>query len=269
MNKVLTVQNLSFSYPNCDEVLQNISFSVDKGSVVTILGQNGTGKTTLLNCILGFLNNYSGNILVMGKPVQSYTRRELASLLAFVPQLSSVQFDYTVREFVLMGFSSQIGIFSVPDKKMHKQVDETLESLGLSHLSDRSIRTLSGGELQLTYIARALSQNPQIIVLDEPTSALDYAKGYMVLKLVKKLQKDGYTIILTCHNPDYAFYFMDNTAAFLRNGEFCFGKTESILTDALLSQIYGIDMKIIALPEYNQRICLHIDKGDLPLLRTF
>ena len=193
----------------------------------------------------------------MGKTIQSYTRRELASLMAFVPQLSSVQFDFTVREFVLMGFSPRIGVFSVPDKHMQKQAEETLEDLGLAYLMNRSVRTLSGGELQLTYIARALSQRPQIIVLDEPTSALDYAKGYMVLNLIKQLKSQGYTIIFTYHNPDYPFHFMDTTAALLSNGEFCFGKTSDIVSDSLLTKIYGVNIRIITLPEFGQKVCLY------------
>ncbi len=258
MNPVLDIKNLTFGYPDCSPVLKDISFTIEKGSVVTILGQNGTGKTTLLNCILGFQKKYSGSIQVMGKTIQSYTRRELASMIAFVPQLSSIQFDYTVKEFILMGFTPQIGVFGTPDKSMYKQVDETLEMLGLIHLMNRSIRTLSGGELQLTYIARALSQQPQIIILDEPTSALDYAKGYMVLDLIKRLKKQGYTIIFTCHNPDYSFYFMDTTAALLRSGDFYFGKTSDIASESLLSKIYDTNIRIITLSEYGLKKCLYL-----------
>lgn len=256
--ETIQVENLSFSYAQSKALFHNVTFSLNEGSIMCILGQNGTGKTTLLNCILGLVKSNTGNVKIFGKPTMEYSRKELSALIAFVPQLTSIPFDYTVFEFVLMGCSPRLSVFSTPSKDMERDVLNTLDNLGLYRFRDRSIRQLSGGELQLTYIARALSQKPRIIILDEPTSALDYAKSYMLLDILNKLKDEGYTIIFSCHNPDYSFYFMDTTAAFLPSGDFQVGKTKEILTDELLSKIYGIKMKKIAIPGTNQIVCRHV-----------
>jgi len=253
----IEINNLTFQYDHSRQILNNVNLRIPKGSIVTILGKNGVGKTTLLNCILGFIENYSGTISFFGKKQSDFSRKELAQIVGLVPQLGQISFDYTVQEFVLMGCNSSMNYFAVPDEAMYAIVEDSLNTLGIFHLKDRRVNSLSGGERQLVYIARTLSQRPKIIVLDEPTSALDFGNGMKIIELLTKLKDSGFTIVLTCHNPDYPFVFRGYTVAILPEHKVLFGKSEHILTDDVLTQLYGVNIKRIYLPETNRYVCVN------------
>lgn len=265
MNKEVAIEidNLSYQYDKMRKLISNLSLSIPENSIITILGKNGAGKTTLLNCILGFIENYAGKIKFYGKSQKDFSRKELAKVVGLVPQLSQIEFDYTVDEFVLMGCNPDMGYFSVPDKSMQKIVDDALETLEIGHLKYRYVNSLSGGERQLVYIARTLAQKPKIIVLDEPTSSLDFGNSIKITELIIKLQKNGYTIILTCHNPDYPFVFQDYTIAMMPDNEVLFGKSEQILTDKVLTKLYGVDIKRVFISEQNQYVCISSKKESI------
>lgn len=252
----IDVQGLSYSYDNSRVILNNVSFSIHEQSIVTILGKNGVGKTTLLNCFLGLINGYTGSIRLFGKDLIHYSRKELAQVIGLVPQLSQVAFEYTVEEFVLMGCAAKIGYFAVPDKLALFQVDEALNTLGINNLKDRLMNSLSGGERQLAYIARTIMQRPRIIVMDEPTSALDFGNSLVITDLICKLRDNGFTIILTCHNPDLPFVFHDHTIAMFPEHTLIYGKSEDILTNDSLSNLYGVEIKRVLLSESNRYVCV-------------
>ena len=252
----IDVHNLSYSYDNTHIVLNNISFTIPEKSIITILGKNGVGKTTLLNCFLGLIQNYSGKIQVYGKNLEDYSRKDLAKMIGLVPQLGMTTFDYTVEEFVLMGCASQIGYLAVPHKEASFKIDQILETLQISKLKHRMVNELSGGERQLVYIARTLVQNPKIIVMDEPTSALDFGHSYSIMDLIVQLRDMGYTIIMTCHNPNYPFILHDYSIAMFEDKSIIFGKSEEILSSSLLSSLYGISIKRVFIPEFSQYVCL-------------
>lgn len=252
----IKIDNLSYQYDKSKKVLSNVSLEIPEKSIVTILGKNGTGKTTLLNCLLGFIENYSGKIFFYDKEQTSFSRKELAQIVGLVPQLSQISFDYTIDEFVLMGCNPTMGYFSVPDKSMQARVDEVLETLGILHLKNRLVNSLSGGERQLVYIARTLAQKPKIIVLDEPTSALDFGNSIKITELLIKLRDSGYTVILTCHDPDFPFIFDGYTVAMLPENAVVFGKSKNILTDELLSKLYGVSIRRVLIPKSNQYVCI-------------
>ena len=155
-----------------------------------------------------------------------------------------------------MGCNPTMGYFSVPDKSMQARVDEVLETLGILHLKNRLVNSLSGGERQLVYIARTLAQKPKIIVLDEPTSALDFGNSIKITELLIKLRDSGYTVILTCHDPDFPFIFDGYTVAMLPENAVVFGKSKNILTDELLSKLYGVSIRRVLIPESNQYVCI-------------
>jgi len=251
----LQIDNLSFSYKN-KYVLEDISINLNQGDVLSLLGPNGSGKTTLLNCIIRFLPNYKGNIYVNGDDTKKITQRKLALIIAYVPQISAVTFDFTVREFVVMGRCPHVGIFEQPKGVDYEIVDEKLTILGIYNLLNQGIDELSGGERQLVYIARALVQEPKIILLDEPTSALDYGNSIKILKMIKKLSLSGYTIVLTCHNPEYPFLLGGKTAAIFENKKFMYGNTVDILKSELLSELYGISISIKYLEDFDKYICI-------------
>ena len=252
----LEINNLSYQYEKSKKLLKNVSFKIPEQSIVTILGKNGTGKTTLLNCILGFVEDYYGTIIFFGKVQTEYSRKSLAQIVGLVPQLSQVSFDYTVEEFVLMGCNPALSYFSIPGKTMYSRVDEALKTLEITHLRNRRVNSLSGGERQLASIARTLAQHPKIIILDDPTSAVDFGNSMKITDLLIKLRNDGFTIILTCHNPDYPFLFHGYTVAMLPDSKIVFGKSEEILTDQVLSKLYGVQIKRVYLPECAQYVCV-------------
>ena len=250
------IDNLTYRYDKTKKLLENVCLQIPENSVVTILGKNGTGKTTLLNCLLGFINDYSGDIVLFGKKQKQFSRKELAQVVGLVPQLSQISFDFTVEEFVLMGCNPTMNYFAVPGRAGNEAVAAALETLNITHLRDRFVNSLSGGERQLVYIARTLAQRPKIIVLDEPTSALDYGNVIKITDLISKLHNDGYTIILTCHDPDFPFLFDGYTIAMLPDHSVTFGKTNFILTNNVLTDIYDTPIQRVYLPNSQQYVCV-------------
>ena len=253
------INHLAYRYDKSKELLEDVCLQIPEHSVVTILGKNGTGKTTFLNCLLGFINDYSGDIVFFGKKQKDFSRKELAQVVGLVPQLSQISFDFTVEEFVLMGCNPTMSYFSVPGQADNNAVCTALEILNISHLRNRFVNSLSGGERQLVYIARTLAQRPNIIVLDEPTSALDFGNIIKITDLISRLREDGYTIILTCHDPDFPFLFHSHTVAMLPNHSLLFGESDLILTDDVLSNIYDVPIKRVFLPEANKYVCVKND----------
>ncbi|MDR0356053.1 MAG: ABC transporter ATP-binding protein, partial [Deltaproteobacteria bacterium] len=184
--------------------------------VVNLLGPNGCGKTTLLKALLGFLPSPSGRLFLGGRPLESIKRRELARLLAYVPQHHQGAFPYSARDVVLMGrtAASPWLRFSLEDRD--KAVN-SLEKVRLGHLAERSYLELSGGERQLVLIARALAQECAGLIMDEPVSSLDFGNQFLLLDLIGELAGNGLTIILTTHHPEQALY-LGGRAVLLKEG---------------------------------------------------
>ncbi|MCC2128779.1 ABC transporter ATP-binding protein [Oscillospiraceae bacterium CLA-AA-H272] len=255
----LSVGKLSFSYKTKKTVLKNISFTVPLGDVLTILGPNGSGKTTLLNCILRNISGYSGEIQVLGKLLQNYTTKEYAAAVAYVPQLSQLNFDYTVEEFTLMGCNPHKSFLAQPTEEDYALVAQSLRQLGIYELKDSLMGEISGGERQLVYIARAITQQPKLIIMDEPTSALDYSNQYKVIQMLKSLNQNGYSIILTSHNPEYAYMLGGHVAMLYKGEKFLHGKVSELMTEENLTEMYGTEIKVRYLPEFDTNICIRTD----------
>ena len=208
----LSVQNLSFSYGE-RRVLSDISFTLEKGEFLSVLGPNGVGKSTLFRCILGLLHGYSGKITSDGEELSSMSKRELSRRIAYIPQINKPAFGYTVLDMVLMGTTRQLSPFAQPHRAQIEQAMDALERVGAKHLSERDFTHLSGGEQQLVLIARAIAQQAGILVMDEPTSALDYGNQLRVLKLVRELAGEGSAVLLSTHNPQHALTFASRILA--------------------------------------------------------
>lgn len=254
----IDVSGLSFTYRKGKCILSDVSFSIAQGDVLTILGPNGSGKTTLLNCLLLDHRRYSGQISLFGRDLRTYGTREYAANVAYVPQLARLNFEYTVEDFVLMGINPHKSFFEQPRERDYEAVRKSLELLGISSLSARLMGEISGGERQLAYIARALTQQPRVIIMDEPTSALDYNNQYKVIQMLKKLNRSGYTVILTSHNPEYAFMLGGYVGMIDREEGFRFGAVDELMNDENLSKLYGTDIRVKYLPEYHARICVRV-----------
>ena len=194
----IEVKNLNFSYGH-RQVLHDISFSARKGEFLSILGPNGVGKSTLFRCVLGLLSGYTGQVLVDGIDARSFSVRESARHIAYIPQSSHPIFNYSVFDIVLMGRTSGLSTFRSPGKKDTEKCRWALEKIGISHLTDRCFHRLSGGEQQLVLIARALVQDAPILMLDEPTANLDQEAIARLHDEIAGLKRQGRTVVIAEH----------------------------------------------------------------------
>lgn len=241
---ILDVQHVSFAYHN-HTVLNDLSFSLDEGEVVCLLGQNGAGKTTLFKCVLGFFKNFEGDIFLGEKSLRTLNSREIAQKIAYIPQAHDSTYNYPVSDVVLMGTSPLIRSYATPGENERKIVEETLDFLNISHLADRGYTELSGGEQQLVLIARAVAQKSKLLIMDEPTANLDYGNQQRIMSLAKSLSKEGYTILLSTHNPEHALHFSDKALILQKGQSLQMGTPEEIITSELLLQIYGIEAEVL------------------------
>ena len=249
------VENLRFAYGQ-HEVLSDVSFDVPEGTLVNVLGPNGTGKSTLFRCILGLNRSYKGDIFVNGKDVKSLNIRERAREMAFIPQSHKPVYDYAVLDVVLMSSGAGAGAFFSPKQSHINRAYEALERVGIGFLADRPYTRISGGEQQLVLIARALAQNANTIIMDEPTSALDYGNTVRVLSCVRQLAEDGLTVIQSTHQPDQAFLFADRTLVLHEGRVLAYGTPKETITAELISKIYDVDVEVNSLYDDKVRVCV-------------
>ncbi|HEV3008971.1 MAG TPA: ABC transporter ATP-binding protein, partial [Burkholderiales bacterium] len=190
---MLTVDRLAFGFPG-RTIGRDVSFTLGGGEVMCVLGPNGGGKTTMFRTVLGLLEKHSGSVQLEGQPLESLPRAEIARRVGYVPQGHAAYFAYTVREFVLMGRTAHLGVFASPAKKDFVVAERALESLGIAHLAEKPVTEISGGERQLALVARALAQEPRLLVLDEPTASLDFGNQVRVLERICALGGSGIAI---------------------------------------------------------------------------
>ena len=251
----IEVKNLSFSYGD-RPVLHDISFSVGKGEFLSILGPNGVGKSTLFRCVLGLLSGYSGEVLIHGKNARTFSVREAAKHIAYIPQSSHPIFNYSVLDIVLMGRTSGLSTFRSPGKADLARCRWALDKIGIAHLEDRCFHRLSGGEQQLVLIARALTQDAPILMLDEPTANLDFGNQLRVLEQARALAREGYTVIQTTHHPEQSYMFSDRILAIQNGRVLTEGKPADVLTIDTMAALYGVDVDIVSLYNDQARICI-------------
>lgn len=242
---MLEVKELSFKHKGeSRDVLKGISFRAEKGEITTILGPNGSGKTTLFKCISGLWKHYRGEIKVEGKVIDSLSFRKRARLFSVVPQEHEPPFPYSVFDVVLMGRASYVGVFSSPGKKDYEKVNEALAIVGIEHLKDIPYTKISGGERQLTLIARAIAQESPVMLLDEPTSHLDFRNQINVIKKIKEIVKDRQlTAVMTLHDPNLSGFFSDKVVVINSGAKVAEGRPSDIITEELIKKVYGVDVK--------------------------
>ncbi|MBQ6501082.1 MAG: ABC transporter ATP-binding protein [Mogibacterium sp.] len=254
---IYEVENISFRYPGYErDVLNGASISLHKGEILCILGPNGAGKTTLLSCMAGLLKPFAGTIRLCGRDLTGMSEKETARLVGFVPQMHVPSFDYRVIDFVLMGRAPHTGLFSRPTAAEEQQCMEVLENMGLAHIAEKSYLDISGGERQQLLIARAIIQSPEAILFDEPTAHLDYGNQHRTLSRIKQMASEGYSVVITTHNPDHALLLGDQAAIVSEDGTVTQGATSDILTEEILSEVYGMDIRIRYIEELGRTACL-------------
>ena len=256
MGITLTTEDLRFSWDGHGDVFGKVSFTLQPGELFCILGPNGTGKSTLLRCLISLLDLNQGSVRLDGIDIRDINRKELSRKIAFVPQGYDVAFPYTILEYVLMGRAPYVPAFSSPTKEDITIAVKAIREVGVYHLIEKPITEVSGGEHQLALIARALAQQPDILLLDEPTSHLDFGNQMQVLSLVERLRDQGITIIMTSHFPDHAFIVSDQVGI-LREGVFStIGSADTVITSTTLKETYQVDVRVEYIEVAGRNVCI-------------
>jgi iron complex transport system ATP-binding protein len=250
---MLEVEQLAFGYRG-KEVGRDVSFTVAAGETVGLLGPNGCGKTTLFRTVLGLLPRQGGRVRLDGHDLSELSRREIARRIGYVPQAQGGYVPFTVREMVLMGRTAHLSLFATPTALDDAVAERMLKTLGMLHLADQRYTEISGGERQLALIARALTQEPKLLVMDEPTANLDFGNQLLVLERVEALARQGMAIILSTHDPDQAFRCCDKVVLLHRGRMLAQATPEEAITPAALKTLYGVDVQVIEVEAAGRRL---------------
>lgn len=227
-------------------VLHDISFEVDLGENLCLLGPNGVGKTTLFRTILGLLPPHAGRVILDGKDLAQYSRRSRARVMAYVPQSHTPPFPFRVVDVVLTGRTAHIGLTATPSARDVEIAEECLETLGASDLAERTYTELSGGERQLVLIARALAQKPDVLIMDEPSASLDFGNQTRLLSLIASLVRRGdLAVVMSSHFPNQAFACATKVALVKDGTLLTVGQPDDVLTEPNLEMLYGIPVSIL------------------------
>ena len=222
--------------------MEDISFGLEKGFFLSILGPNGSGKTTLLKIIAGLFKQDKGEIKINGKEISSYGKKELASLISYVPQTIYSVFPYSVYEIVMMGRNPYLNMFGIEKKKDVEIVEEYLRLLEICDIKEKGINEVSGGEAQRAFIARALAQEPELILLDEPNAHLDIKHQILIFEILSKLiEKKNISVVSVSHNLNLIAQFTDRVIA-LKNGRLILdGDKRTILSSENINNIFEVN----------------------------
>jgi iron complex transport system ATP-binding protein len=247
----IRLEEVSMTYGS-SKVLDAVSLSIRKGSVVTIVGPNGCGKTTLLKIINKLMKPDCGNIFVEGVDVSSMPAHRLARIMGYVPQGHKISFPFKVRDVVITGRMPYIPAFSSPKKEDREKTEQALALVGISGLADQPYTQISGGERQLVMIARAMVQQPSVLLLDEPTSYLDFKNQILTLKMIKEISRSReVTVIMTLHDPNHAMMFSDDVVLLRKlNGSrernvISFGPPHEVMTPKNIMAAYGVAVEVM------------------------
>ena len=239
----LEVKDAGFYYDKNNVLFKNLSFCLDQGQVLSILGPNGVGKTSLIRCICDFERWKLGKSFMDGKDISSFSRRELWSNISYVPQKRSFSFEYSGIDMVVLGLSSKLGPFAKPGAREYKKANNIMKSLAIENLKDKSCSVMSGGELQMVLIARALISDPSLIILDEPESGLDFKNQLKIISLIKKLSKiENISVIINTHYPAHALEVADKSLMLMENAMHKIGKTSDIICKENMKEAFGVEV---------------------------
>ena len=246
---LIELDKACFSYDGKTDIFTDLSCTFSTENIFCILGRNGIGKSTLLNGIMNLLPLRSGRVVLDGQDLKSYRPDELARKISYIPQTYHLVFPFKVVDMILMGRTPHLNSLNRPTQEDYDKVMAAVEELGLEPYLERSCTQLSGGQLQMVMLARAIAQEAEFIVLDEPTSHLDYGKQMETLKMLYRMHERGTGVLFTSHNPDHAFSLCDKVAI-MNHGTFVsVGSPEEIITPEALSEIYGTDIQIVSYGE--------------------
>lgn len=239
-------EQLELSYGR-DPVIRNLSMSVAEKEIVTLIGANGSGKSTILKAMGRLLKPDRGAVYLSGKELKYYDTRQLARKLAILPQTHHSPAGMTVRDLVSYGRFPHRAMLRSTGEKDREAVDRALSLTGMEALQHREVSTLSGGERQRAWIALNLAQEPQVLLLDEPTTFLDISHQFELLELVREMNHNlGITIVMVLHDLNHAARYSDKIAAVKNKGIYCCGTAEEVITEKNLREIFNIKVRIIS-----------------------
>jgi iron complex transport system ATP-binding protein len=243
---MLDVRSLAFGFPG-RTVGRDVSFSLAAGEVMCVLGPNGGGKTTLFRTLLHLLPKLAGSVALEGAELENLSRSEIARRVGYVPQGHSAYFAFTLREFVLMGRTAHLAAFATPRRRDIEVADAALDSLGIAGLADKPVTEVSGGERQLALVARALAQEPKLLVMDEPTASLDFGNQVRVIERIAGLARTGIAILFSSHDPDHAFLAAQRVLLLGEGRALALGAPREVIRADTLQRLYGISVNVMEL----------------------
>ncbi len=252
--RTIEIQNAAFSYDGKTDVFSGLSHTITSDEIFCILGPNGIGKSTLLKAILNLHRLRAGHILIDGRDVTDFRPSELARVIAYIPQTYAPTFPYKVLDMVLMGRMPYLNTMAHPTDEDFEKCGEAIALLGLTDLVDRPCTQLSGGQLQLVMLARAIAQEAEFIVLDEPTAHLDYGKQMVTLDMIRSMRSRGVGIIMTTHDPDHAFLVCDKAAVMAEGRFLAVGRPDEVVTEENLAAAYGVGIRILPYTDESGRV---------------
>ncbi|MCG3177703.1 MAG: Hemin import ATP-binding protein HmuV [Phycisphaerae bacterium] len=255
------VRGVEFAYPShsgTDEVrvLRKVSLQALAGRLLVVIGPNGSGKTTLLRCMAGILQPAGGQILLGGASISRLPPRRLARVLGLVPQETQLAFEFTVLQVVLMGRSPHMGRFGFEGPGDLAAARDCLRLTDTLRFEDRLFDELSSGERQRVVIARALAQQPRVLLLDEPTSFLDIGHQLQIYRLLRSLAADGMTVICVSHDLSLAAQFADEIVLLADGEVVATGLAEQVLTAETIASAYGVSVDIVSHPKTGKPVIL-------------
>ena len=244
MKTAIAIEGLSYAYGKA-EVLKQVCFTVENDDFFIIIGPNGSGKTTLMRLMAGLDKPADGQLSILGQAISQYKKKELAQKIAFVPQEVPTDFPFNVMEVVLMGRSPYQGTLGLEKAGDVEKAEQAIAFTGVSHLAGRKLNALSGGERQRVFIARAICQEPEIMLLDEPTASLDLAHQIRIMDLMEKLQHEKkVSIVMVSHDLNLAAMY-GTKLLLLNKGEVAeMGIPKEVLTFQTLERAYGCTLLV-------------------------
>ena len=241
---MLEVQDLRAGYSANNEIVHGISFTLVDGEFCCIIGANGCGKTTTLKTVLGLLPRLGGEIRVNGRETRDMNERELALHFAYIPQIHQLPFPYRVKDMVLMGRTPHMARLSAASVNDKRVAYAALCQMAIQHLADKPYTELSGGQQQLVLIARALTQQPDILIMDEPTASLDFGNQQLVLSRMRGLADCGTSVLMVTHDPAHAFYCADRAIVLHEGVILKDGAPADVITAETMLEIYNTEVRV-------------------------
>ena len=249
---MLKVTNAGFGYGNRPLLFSNVSFEVKAGETLAILGPNGIGKTTLLRCIMRFLALKEGEIEIDGAEAKHMDQKRFWRDISYVPQAKQLVFGYPEVDMVVMGLSQNISIGRTPKREDYDRAYALLEEFGLGSIANQSCNTLSGGQLQMVLIARALIKGPGLLIMDEPESNLDMKNQLIVLNTIERLAASHLAIVINTHYPEHALRCAHKTLLMGKEG-YLFGDTRDVITETHIRDYFEIDSQMMQIEKNGRR----------------